>query len=160
MTANDSVGGGGIVVLANGNYVVSSTRWSSGSAVAAGAATWADGTLGRSGAVSTANSMVGAYDYNYLGAWLTALVDGNYFFAGANGQGSYSISSVTLANGDLGATGTVQPSNTMFANIGYATFGLDFPYDASRARLVVGRPHENIVTLFSINDTLFAGNFE
>ncbi|TNE42678.1 MAG: filamentous hemagglutinin N-terminal domain-containing protein [Alphaproteobacteria bacterium] len=66
-TSNDLVGIGGITVLTNGNYVVNSYRWNNGATVSAGAVTWGDGTIGVSGAVSAANSLVGDFAYDYIG---------------------------------------------------------------------------------------------
>ncbi|HET9031445.1 MAG TPA: hypothetical protein VFN25_00935 [Dokdonella sp.] len=159
-TANDSVGDGSIEVLGNGNYVIASSRWNDGNLVGAGATTWADGTHGLTGDVSRSNSLVGTYDRNFMGLQLTSLDDGNYAAGAANGQGSYSINSLTLSNGHHGTSGTVQAWNTLFADIGNATFGTEIAYDATRARLVVGRPNANVVTLFSIDDSIFAGGFE
>ncbi len=65
-TANDQVGSGGISVLANGNYIVSSPNWDNGAAVDAGAVTWvrgSDGSLlsGVTGqAVGLTNSFTGS----------------------------------------------------------------------------------------------------
>lgn len=55
-SANDAVGGGGVVVLTNGNYIVRSPSWSGNR----GAVTWGDGTSGSSGSVSAQNSLVGS----------------------------------------------------------------------------------------------------
>lgn len=158
--ANDSVGASGIVVLANGNFVASSYNWSDGGTAAVGAATWADGGQGRTGVVSSANSLVGSQAYDYVGSQLTALADGRYLVASSRGQSGFSIGSLTLVDGNLGATGTLQPWNTLFADIRYATYGREIAYDAARGWLVVGRPHANIVTLFSIADAIFAAGFE
>src|SRR5262249_50412311 len=46
--------------LSNGNYVVRSAIWDNGLLTDAGAATWGSGTVGVKGAVSAANSLVGA----------------------------------------------------------------------------------------------------
>lgn len=159
-TASDSVGDGPIVVLANGNYVAASTRWNNGSMIGAGAATWADGMQGRTGAVSSSNSLVGTYDRNFMSLQLTPLVDGNYAVGGADGQGSYSINSLTLGNGQFGTFGSAHSSNTLFADIRYATFGTEIAYDAIRATLAVGRPQANVVTLLTVDDAIFAGGFD
>ena len=60
-TADDQVGNGGITVLTNGNFVVSSPSWDNPSPVAAdaGAVTWCSATTGCNGTVSAANSLVG-----------------------------------------------------------------------------------------------------
>ena len=50
-----------MTALTNGNYVVSSPAWDDERrAVNAGAVTWGNGTTGTTGAVSTANSLVGS----------------------------------------------------------------------------------------------------
>jgi|GEM_PF-4579100 len=61
--ANDFVGLGGITVLANGNFVVSSPYWSNDGVAGAGAVTWVDGSNGLSGLVSASNSLVGSITY-------------------------------------------------------------------------------------------------
>ena len=54
--ANDQVGAGGVTVLSNGSYVVSSPYWNGNT----GAVTWGSGTAGVSGQISSSNSLVGA----------------------------------------------------------------------------------------------------
>jgi trimeric autotransporter adhesin len=54
--ANDSVGGYGLNVLSNGNYVVRSVQWHANK----GAITWGSGATGVAGVVSASNSLVGA----------------------------------------------------------------------------------------------------
>jgi len=78
--AGDTVGGGGITALANGNYVVSSPLWSAGGLrVAAGAATWSSGTAGITGAVSSSNSLVGAFAADNLSSGgITPLANGSF----------------------------------------------------------------------------------
>ncbi len=72
--AGDQVGSGGITVLSNGNYVVSSPNWNQ----AAGAVTWCDADLGIPGVVSAANSLVGTTSLDVLNSGVTALTNGNY----------------------------------------------------------------------------------
>src|SRR5262249_17974219 len=48
---DDRVGGSGVTLLSNGNYVIRSTQWNG----ARGAVTWADGRTGVSGIVSNVN---------------------------------------------------------------------------------------------------------
>ena len=50
---------GQITALSNGNYVVTSFERANGTASAAGAVTWVDGTVGISGVISETNSEVG-----------------------------------------------------------------------------------------------------
>ena len=58
-SANDRVGNGGVVVLTNGNYVISSYYWRNDSVSEVGAATWGSGASGVSGVVSARNSLIG-----------------------------------------------------------------------------------------------------
>ncbi|HSX61898.1 MAG TPA: hypothetical protein VLF18_17045 [Tahibacter sp.] len=68
-------------VLANGNYVVGSSRWDNGTLVDAGAVTVGDGTVGRVGVVSAANSAVGSHAGDSIGQDVTPLADGDYVIA-------------------------------------------------------------------------------
>ncbi len=57
----------GPTALTNGNYVVTSPYWDNGSIVNAGAVTWADGTTGITGPVTTTNSLHGTDDHDRVG---------------------------------------------------------------------------------------------
>jgi hypothetical protein len=69
----------GVILLANGNYVVVSPRWHNPATNAdnAGAVTWGSGTAGVSGTISVANSVVGSTTGDQVGAAF-ALPNGNY----------------------------------------------------------------------------------
>jgi hypothetical protein len=67
-SASDQVGSTGLIQLTNGNYVVRSTNWDSGTIADVGAVTWGNGTSGISGAVSSSNSIVGQ-TANQGGSW-------------------------------------------------------------------------------------------
>ncbi|MFN5434920.1 MAG: hypothetical protein ACK5ES_10185, partial [Planctomyces sp.] len=58
-SANDQIGSTGLTALTNGNYVVRSSNWDSGTITNVGAVTWGNGTTGISGIVSSSNSIVG-----------------------------------------------------------------------------------------------------
>jgi filamentous hemagglutinin family protein len=75
---NDAVGNLGIKVLSDGNYVVTSSNWSS----TRGAVTWGSGTLGLVGAVSAANSLVGNIVGDRIGA--TGSINAVYALNGGN----------------------------------------------------------------------------
>ncbi len=66
-TSSNLVGYYGVTALSNGNYVVSSPEWDNGPALNAGAVTWASGTSGVSGEVSSINSLVGTTSNSYVG---------------------------------------------------------------------------------------------
>jgi hypothetical protein len=73
-----------VTVLADGNYVVASPNWSDPAGKAnVGAVTWCSATAGCSGEVSTANSLIGAFEpdqigYGPNGSGVTALAGGRY----------------------------------------------------------------------------------
>ena len=107
-TTNDNVGNGGITVLSNGNYVVSSYNWNGNR----GAVTWGSGTVGTSGAVSASNSLVGGAANNYVGnTGITVLGNGNYVVRSQNWNGNRGA--VTWGDGTTGTSGTVSDLNSL-----------------------------------------------
>ncbi len=115
-TANDQVGGNGIVELFNGNYVVISQDWINGAATLAGAVTFGSGTTGISGAVSVSNSLVGTSTNDRVGNFgITALANGNYVVNSrdwANGPASLA-GAVTWGSGTTGVSGVVSAANSL-----------------------------------------------
>ena len=111
-TANDFVGGNGVTVLTNGNYVVSSSGWDKGNVTNAGAVTFGDGTTGVKGIVSSTNSLVGSTSNDSVGILgVTALTNGNYVvrsYFWDNGKGA-----VTFGNGSSGEFGVVSAANSL-----------------------------------------------
>jgi hypothetical protein len=105
---NDVVGRRGITVLSNGNYVVSSPDWKG----LHGAVTWADGTRGLRGTISTANSLVGSSAGDVVGNdTVTALSNGNYVVSSPawNGQRG----AATWGDGTMGVSGTISAANSL-----------------------------------------------
>ncbi len=102
---------GWTVPLTNGNYVVIST-WANGTAAAAGAATWGDGSTGGTrlvGAITSLNSLVGTQTNDNVG-WYGALALTN---------GNYVVLSPNWANGTVAAVGSAtwcDGSNGFIAN--------------------------------------------
>jgi hypothetical protein len=126
-TANDFVGGGGVVPLTNGNFVALSPGWHNGTNAAAGAATLANGTTGASGALSTANSLVGSTTNDAVGNYgATALPDGNYVVlspawnnsGNSPAGGIASAGAATWASGTAGLSGPVSVANSI---VGFST---------------------------------------
>jgi hypothetical protein len=96
--------------------------WSNGAATSAGAATWGSGSSGKSGAVSSGNSLVGTKTGDQvsmlgqnLSRGITALTNGSYVVSSQTwGNGSAaSAGAVTWANGSSGLTGPVTTSNSL-----------------------------------------------
>jgi hypothetical protein len=118
-TTDDQVGGYGVTVLANGNYVVASMYWNNGGAdTEYGAATWGSGTAGVSGPVSASNSLVGTTPYDNVGYdGIIALPNGNYVVIvadwGGNGTTDAAYGAVTWANGATGITGVISATNSL-----------------------------------------------
>ena len=105
-TNGDQVGSGGVTALTNGNYVVLSPNWQSGSAIV-GAATWSNGTTGqtRNGAfeaVSAANSLFGQTNGDQVSSGgVTALSNGNYVVSSPGWQnGAAVVGAATWGKGD------------------------------------------------------------
>ena len=117
-TSGDNVGLDGVVALRNGNYVVVSSSWVNAGAQYAGAVTWGNGSLGVSGAVSPANSLVGTGYLDEVGLpGVTALSNGNYVAASGNwnngGQIDAGFGAATWADGSVGISGVVSAGNSL-----------------------------------------------
>jgi hypothetical protein len=115
-SANDRIGSEGVVVLANGNYVVASSNWDNGAIANAGAVTFGSGTSGISGVVSAANSLVGSSASDFVGnAGVTALSNGNYVVRSVswNNGAATSAGAVTLGSGTSGISGVVSAANSL-----------------------------------------------
>ena len=113
--SNVLMGGGGITVLSNGNYVVLTPNWTNGSGTLAGAATWGSGTAGVSGLATTSNSLVGDGGGSLVTASVTALSNGNYVLAAPywNNGAESQAGAVTWANGSTGRSGLISTSNSL-----------------------------------------------
>jgi hypothetical protein len=115
-TASDQVGSGGVTVLANGNYVVSSPIWDNAGVVNAGAVTWGSGTAGVSGPVSAGNSLVGSTADDLVGLYgVTALANGNYVVRSPiwDNGGAADAGAVTWGSGTAGVSGPVSADNSL-----------------------------------------------
>jgi hypothetical protein len=144
----DYVGRGGVTPLSNGNYVVGSSGWSNGATLYAGAVTWGNGTSGISGAVSPTNSLVGIYSGQSVGSGgVTPLSNGSYVVKSPD-WGGYR-GAVTWGSGTGGTIGPITTANSVTGTTADGGSIMVFQYDALNDQLVVGRPMDNIVTLFT-----------
>jgi len=109
---NDQVGTSIIELKVNGNYVVASVSWN-GTGTAFGAATWGSGTMGVTGTVSEANSLVGSQDNDNVssGGITPLLVNGNYVVTSP--VWNMNLGAVTWGSGTSGVTGTVSINNSL-----------------------------------------------
>ena len=117
--AGDQVGGGGVVALASGNYVVASPNWSNGGTTTVGAATWGSGTTGIAGAIGPGNSLTGTKAGDHVaGGGINALSNGNYVVASplwtGNAAGAPNAAgAATWGSGATGIAGPVDSSNSL-----------------------------------------------
>lgn len=118
--AFDQVGFGGVTALTNGNYVVLSPLWDNGAAVDGGAATWASGTSGMTGTISSSNSLVGAASNDVVGnAGVTPLTNGNYVVQSQSWHvATNEVGAVTWCNGTTGTFGNVLAANSLVGSTG------------------------------------------
>lgn len=157
-TASDLVGNGsnitwgprGVTALSDGDYVVTSPQWSGAGGV--GAITRGDGLNGTSGVVSTFNSLVNtsADDQTFNNSTLDVLEDGNAAMHFPNWTDGIKHGAISLLGcGEDLFVGPVSMDNSVF---GIAESGVNqmvSDYDSVRLQLVVGRPKDNTVTIFS-----------
>jgi hypothetical protein len=117
-TANDFVGGNGVELLDNGNYVVNSPFWSSAAAADVGAVTFGDRSTGVVGAVGAGNSLVGSTAFDSVGSdGIYDLANGNYVVSSSGwdnvGRASVDAGAVTFASGTTGISGAVSDTNSL-----------------------------------------------
>jgi hypothetical protein len=108
-----------------------------------------------------ANSLVGPVTYAEVGYYVDALPDGNYVVTspGWNTGTTAFNGAVTLVNGGFRTTGEVGPENSIVGATANEGAYLSHAYDPARKQLVVGRPLENMISLFTM-DALFVDGFE
>jgi hypothetical protein len=114
-TAGDNIGSRGVTALSNGNFVVISPSWDNGAISDAGAVTWGSGTIGVSGVVSAANSLVGSTAGDLVDALVTALSNGNYVvesFLWNNGAIT-DAGAATWGSGTSGVSGVISAANSL-----------------------------------------------
>ena len=125
-TEGDGVGGVGVTVLTNGNYLVQSSAWDNGAATDAGAVTWGSGTTGVNGLVSASISLVGSTTGDYVGSGgVTVLSNGNYVVrtTGWDNGAAIDAGAVTWGSGTTGVAGVVSASNSLVGSTGFENVG-------------------------------------
>lgn len=120
--ASDKVGDKGVVILANGNFVVMSGEWNNPTPLDTtnniGAVTWIDGSLGLSGEVSADNSLVGETTESSPDAFtVTPLQNGNYVVTSFVWQhDGIATGAATLGDGAAGTVGQISTANSLFGS--------------------------------------------
>jgi hypothetical protein len=114
MVGGSNIGGGGVIALSNGHYVVHSPLWDNGSVIDAGAATWRDGMSASGTVVSASNSLVGSSANDYVGV-VYALSNGHYVVASASWDNGAvnNAGAVTWRDGNSGNGAVVGTSNSL-----------------------------------------------
>jgi hypothetical protein len=114
---------GSTVALTNGNYVVVSNDWDSVSppVVNAGAATWCNGTTGRTGPISSTNSLVGTTPGDSVGnGSVIALTNGNYVVSSFQWALPFplvaGVGAATWGNGTTGVKGAISAANSLIGS--------------------------------------------
>lgn len=142
-STDDNIGNGGVTLLSNGNYVISSLTWDNGAASNAGAVTWGSGTAGVKGTVSSSNSLVGTTTNDYVGvASITPLSNGNYVVNSPawNNGATKEVGAVTWASGTTGAKGTISTSNSLIGTTAYDNVGYSGSIALNNGNYVVSSP--------------------
>ena len=112
------------------------------------------GPAASAGAVSAANSLVGSTAGDQVGSdGVTALSNGNYVVSSPTGTTAPSPMPGRSAGGleSSGAHGSISSANSVRGLAASGGTYMVFQYDASNRQLVVGRPLDNIVTLFKLD---------
>ncbi len=152
----DFISLGGVTALTDGDYVVNSRYWNNSAPLAAhaGAVTWGNGATGTTGMVSSANSLVGSTEIDYVGygnvcGGVTALSGGRYVVCSPYWDNGATPDAGAISLGKPGGvTGTVSANNSVLGTVSDQGGSLNWKYDEVNQQLVVGRPAENMVTIF------------
>ena len=149
-----------LIALANGRYAAGSPLWTSSTAASAGAIVSETGRGVHAGILSTEDSLVGTSANDQVGGDLAALDNGSYIVKSRywdNGAIA-DAGAITLRRGNDIASG-VTADNSVRGEAAGGGASMVYSYDPVRDTLVVGRPMENIVTVFKA-DLLFRDGFE
>jgi hypothetical protein len=111
----DRISDRGVLAVAGGNYIILSADWDHGAAEDAGAVTWGSGTLGVSGVVGSANSLVGTSAFDRVGEVVEVLGNGNYVVISSEWDSGEieDVGAVTWGNGLLGVAGAISVENSL-----------------------------------------------
>ncbi|MBA3470509.1 MAG: hypothetical protein H0T53_12795, partial [Herpetosiphonaceae bacterium] len=128
-TANDLVGGSGVKVLPNGNYLVQSPDWNNGGVTDAGAVTWGSANSGVAGVVSATNSLVGSSTGDRVGvAAVRVLSNDNYIIIspGWDNGTATDAGAVTWGSATTGVVGAINATNSLVGSSANDGVGLPF----------------------------------
>jgi hypothetical protein len=125
-TQFDNIGSTAVTVVGDSNYVVVSRNFDDGPRSNVGAVTWRRGSSGTSGAVSSANSLIGSQASDSIGSGrIVPLTNGNYVVWSPNWRNvtAASAGAATWCRGSEPTTGVVTPSNSLVGTSPSDSFG-------------------------------------
>ena len=153
--------------LSDGNYIVESPLWTDGAAQNAGAVTWGDGSVGITGSVSPANSLVGTQTSDFVSLAITPITPaGGLYVINSTAWNNGTLTeagAITLGASDGSTVGPITSANSVIGDVASGGLRMTYAYDEPRSRLVVGQPASNLVSIFTYgvpNDVIFANGFE
>ena len=151
---NDGVGEK-IFTLTNGQYLVGSTHWANGAAGYAGALSQCPAS-GCFGSISTLNSIVGLHVNDQVGAEISALPTGGYYFLSDNWDNGAlgDAGAATLCPAE-GCSGQISAANSVLGGVTSAGINMNATYDPINMVMIVGRPSENRVSFLTYRRQLF-----
>jgi hypothetical protein len=152
--------GSTIAAVGHGNYVVLSPYW--GGASPYGAVTWGRGNAAMVGTLDASRSLVGSTTNDYLGiGGVRTYADGAYvvFSPSYDTASLNTAGAVTVGNGAFRLKGVIDAGNSVVGGSAGNGSTLAYDYTPATRQLVVGRPAENIVTLFK-TEAIFVDSFD
>jgi hypothetical protein len=139
-----------VTPLVNGNYVVTTHWWADNDPVHPhlGATIWGNGLGGTNGKISSSNALLIPKNANEFtdAIKITPLPDGNYMATTSMYGQPPGGSAATWGNGVTGTFGEVNPCNSIIAAAGY---DVSTVYNPVHDYLILGRPGDNMITIFS-----------
>ena len=150
-STDDEIADDGVIALANGNYVVGSSLWNNGATLMVGAVTLGNGTNGTTGPVSASNSTIGSTADDEVGDDdIEELPNGDFVVFSRDWDNGTIVDAgaVSLLSGTTPEPGPLTSDNSVFGTIADGGTNMSFDFDSTNDQLIVGRPAENIVTIF------------
>jgi hypothetical protein len=144
---------GGITTLENGNYLVVSPYWNTGTATRVGAVTICNGTTGTTGIVNAGNSLVGSKSNDSLGIGLQIFLGPENFAVISpyfdNGIVT-NAGAVSWSNGANNLSGIVTSCNSVLGTTASGGSSMNAAYNTIYDYLIAGRPADNLISIFNL----------
>ncbi len=130
-----------VTPLSNGNYVVSCPACTVNARPQTGAVIFASGVSGIRGPISTANSLYGSQDGDYVGRTVLALATGNYLVLSPYVANKVfdNAGAASFGNGQTGLQGAVSPLNSLMGGAPFDQVG-EFALGLQDGSYVVASP--------------------